>query len=568
MNLLRFLFRSARGLALLTGLAALASGACNAGLIALVNAVLNRPQISAALMIGSFVALGFGKLTTNFVSQVLVAKFSQRAIARLRCDLVGKILSVPLRHLEELGAPRLMVALGEDVLTVAEALLLIPNFAVNLAVLCGGAVYLCCLSWKVAVGMFAFILLGAAGYRLLVANGFEHLRRAREEADRLYAHFRALTDGIKELKLHRSRCGKFLSDCIRPATENVSRHNIAAEFRFILAHGWSQLLFFTLVGLILFLLPVLQHINPRALTGYIVATLYLMGPLTGVLGVMAAIGRANVALEKIERLGFSLARHDTEEWSLIRPERKLEFAQLELVGVTHSYHHEKDDSHFILGPMNLTFRPGELVFLVGGNGSGKSTLAKIITGLYPPEAGQLRLDGRAISASSRDDYRQLFSAVFADFYVFETLLGLDVVNLDGQAQNYLAELHLDHKVKIRDGRLSTVDLSQGQRKRLALLTAYLEDRPFYLFDEWASDQDPQFKEIFYRKILSDLKARGKAVVVITHDDRYFACADRILKLDFGKLVYDRRSVVPRVAEPALQPASNGDGVLSSTVQSL
>ncbi|HKW29803.1 MAG TPA: cyclic peptide export ABC transporter [Verrucomicrobiae bacterium] len=342
---------------------------------------------------------------------------------------------------------------------------------------------------------------------------------------------------------------------------------MGAELRFILAHGWSQLLFFILVGLVLFLLPALQHVNPRALTGYIVATLYLMGPLTGVLGVMAAIGRANVALEKIERLGSSLAAHSSETCLLAKPESKLDFERLELAGVTHSYHHEKDDSHFILGPMNLVFQPGELVFIVGGNGSGKSTLAKIITGLYPPEAGQLRLDGQTISNANRDDYRQLFSTVFSDFYVFETLLGLTGVNLDGRAQNYLAELHLDHKVKVRDGRLSTVDLSQGQRKRLALLTAYLEDRPFYLFDEWASDQDPQFKEIFYRQILPDLKARGKAVVIITHDDRYFCCADRVIKLDYGKLVYDRPTAEPP-EEPVL-PATNGDNhVLSSSVQSL
>ncbi|MBW8863333.1 MAG: ATP-binding cassette domain-containing protein [Verrucomicrobia bacterium] len=197
------------------------------------------------------------------------------------------------------------------------------------------------------------------------------------------------------------------------------------------------------------------------------------------------------------------------------------------------------------------------MFIVGGNGSGKSTLAKIITGLYPPEAGEIHLDGKKITNGDRDDYRQLFSAVFADFYIFETLLGLDATDLDSRARHYLAELHLDHKVKVRDGRLSTLDLSQGQRKRLALLTAYIEDRPFYLFDEWASDQDPQFKEIFYRQLLPDLKARGKAVVVITHDDRYFSVADRVIKLDYGKLVNDTRATVHLREERAPKLENNG-----------
>jgi putative pyoverdin transport system ATP-binding/permease protein len=500
---------------------------------------------------------------SNFISQVVLARFSQGAIANLRRDLVKKILAVPLRHLEELGAPRLMVALSEDVLTVAESLLMVPNFAVNIATLCGGAVYLCWHSWKIALGMALFILLGAVGYRFMVGSGFARLRLAREEADKLFAHFRALTEGIKELKLHRRRRGKFLSDCIQAATENFARHNIAAETRFILAQGWSQLLFFALLGLILFLLPALQNVTPRALTGYIVIALWLIGPLTGVLGVLSAFGRANVALEKINRLGFSLAAHNTEEFSPARAEDETVFEQLELVGVTHSYNHEKDDSPFTLGPMNLVFRPGELVFIVGGNGSGKSSLAKIITGLYPPESGEIHLDGKKITNRDRDDYRQLFSAVFSDFYIFETLLGLNGKNLDGQSQKYLAELHLDHKVRVQNGRLSTIDLSQGQRKRLALLTAYLEDRPFYLFDEWASDQDPQFKEIFYHHILPDLKARGKAVVVITHDDRYFSAADRIIKLDYGKLVHDQRAAILPF-EPALRTHNNG--ALSRTNQ--
>jgi putative ATP-binding cassette transporter len=93
---------------------------------------------------------------------------------------------------------------------------------------------------------------------------------------------------------------------------------------------------------------------------------------------------------------------------------------------------------------------------------------------------------------------------------------------------------------VREGAFSTLALSQGQRKRLALLTAYLEDRPIYLFDEWAADQDPQFKEIFYHHLLPELRARNKTVLVITHDDRYYDVADRLIKLDYGKLVYDGR----------------------------
>jgi putative pyoverdin transport system ATP-binding/permease protein len=242
-----------------------------------------------------------------------------------------------------------------------------------------------------------------------------------------------------------------------------------------------------------------------------------------------------VALQKVEKLGISLAASPAEDVAADRPDREWSFQRLELVRVMHSYHSEKEDSNFILGPISLILHPGELVFLVGGNGSGKSTLAKIITGLYFPEAGEIRLNGKLIGNRNRDDYRQMFSAVFADFCLFDTLLGLNAPNLDTRAREYLTQFHLNHKVKIENGNLSTTSVSQGQRKRLALLTAYLEDRPIYLFDEWASDQDPQFKAVFYTELLPELKARGKTVLVITHDDKYFHLADRILKLEDGRL---------------------------------
>jgi putative ATP-binding cassette transporter len=343
MILIRYLLRIAPRLMVWTSAIAFLSGACNAGLIALVNYAINHQDSLTTNLVIGFALLGLGKIVTNYISQVSLARFSQEAVAGLRRDLVTKILGVPLRQIENLGASRLMVALTEDVLNVTQALLIIPNFAVNLSILCGGAIYLGWLSWKVALGMSVFILLGAVGYRLLIANGFSYLTAAREEEDRLFGYFRALTDGIKELKLHRERRGKFLDDNIQSTTQNFARHNVEAEKRFILAQGWSQLLFFSLVGAILFLLPRLEHITTAALTGYVVTTLYLMGPLAGVLSVLSAFGRANISLQKIESLGVALGDQSHETCALTPGDRQTTFEKVELINVTHSYHRERED---------------------------------------------------------------------------------------------------------------------------------------------------------------------------------------------------------------------------------
>ncbi len=536
MRLLRFLFRYSPAMVIWTSAAALLSGAFSTGLLALITTALNRHGRLGPMLVIAFCALGLGRFLTNALAQVALAHFSQATTARLRVDLVSKILAVPLRQIEELGAPRLMVALTEDILEITQATLSIPIFAVNSAVLLGGAVYLAWLSFPVFLGMFAFGIVGAITYRLLIRSGFGHLSAARDGQDRLFQHFRSLTEGIKELKLHRARREAYVTEDVARAAAVCQKHNVAAELRFIIAQNWNQLLFLALIGLILFLLPRLESVSPQAMTGFVIATLYLMGPLAGLLGCLSVFSRANVSLRKVEQLGLALSRFPTDNRVADRSRLASEpFETLELVQVKHRYHREREDDSFMLGPIDLTLRPGELVFLIGGNGSGKSTLAKVITGLYPPADGEIRLNGSLIGDHNRDDYRQCFSAVFSDYFLFERIAGAGGADADRRARDYLASLHLDHKVSVKDGVFSTTQLSQGQRKRLALLCAYIEDRPFYLFDEWASDQDPLFKDVFYTRLLPELRSLHKAVLVITHDDRYFGSADRLIKLDYGRI---------------------------------
>lgn len=539
MKIIYFLMRYSRRYLVLAVVAGIISGAANTGLLAIINAVLadqsSKPQLAVA-----FIGLCLLVPLARIASELLLTRLGQGALYQLRMDLSRQILGVPLRRLEELGPHRLLTALTDDIPTITNIVSLIPIACINAAVAISCLAYMGWLSWPMLLAVIAVIVLGIVSYQLPVVKAFQYMRLARREGDNLFSHFRALTSGIKELKIHGDRRKAFLSDMLETTAKNFSRHSISGQMIYTVAASWGQLLVFVVIGLLLFVLSGWIAISGAVLTGFTLAILYLMTPLQLIMNTLPNMGRAGVALGNVEELGLTLTPSRSEEDS---PKELTPMAStwsgLEMRGVTHSYRREGEDSVFILGPIDLSFRPGELVFLTGGNGSGKTTLAKLILGLYQPESGEIRLNNQPLVNETTDYYRQHFSVVFSDFFLFDSLLGLNADDLDARARQYLSQLHLDHKVQVKDGTLSTIDLSQGQRKRLALLTAYLEDRPIYVFDEWAADQDPMFKEVFYYQLLPELKARGKTIIAITHDDRYYHVGDRVVKLADGRIVYDK-----------------------------
>jgi len=128
-----------------------------------------------------------------------------------------------------------------------------------------------------------------------------------------------------------------------------------------------------------------------------------------------------------------------------------------------------------------------------------------------------------------------FSAIFIDFHLFDRFYGIQN-GIDPKKVNDLLKLmKLDHKVTVQNNQFSTTDLSTGQRKRLAMIIAIMEDKPIYVFDERAADQSPGFRDYFYYQLLPSLKQKGKTVIAVTHDQQYFDIADRILEMDYGCL---------------------------------
>lgn len=525
--------KTALAFSIATGLIA---GVSSAWLLTLITRALESGRHDGAVeFAATFFALCFVGLASSAVSLILLSRIAQENLYSLRLWLSRCILAAPLRQVQALGAHRLMAALTRDIESVVVAQEVLPALFIEGSKVVAVFAYLWLLSPPLFLIVATYVIVSVAGLQAPQKWAWRWLERARQTENSMFNHFRAATEGGKELKMDARRRQAFLDDELRDTADALKTQRIKALVIFVLIDRWAETLFYLLLGFILFVVPRFQTASSETLTGFTLAILFLGGPLSLVGGWLPNIGKGVVALRNIEAMGLRLTAEADVAADAPPAFRQPRPGALELEGVTHRYTSENDDVGYRLGPIALRIEPGELIFVTGGNGSGKTTLALLILGLFPPDAGAIRLGGTLVTHDNREAYRQNFSAVFADAFIFDSLLGYAGAEAQERAEELLALLKLDNKLHIEDGRFSTVDLSRGQRKRLALLTAYVEDRPFYLFDEWAAEQDPQFRELFYRKLLPDLKARGKTVIVITHDDRYFHLADRVLRMVSGQI---------------------------------
>jgi putative pyoverdin transport system ATP-binding/permease protein len=541
MKLIYFLAKRSKGALVWAVISGIISGICTSGLLGVINRALNENQISSTNLIPVFVFLAVAVPVARITSEALLTRIGQNALLNLRMEMSRLFLNQPLRRMEELGSHRILGVLLEDIPSITGLLSMAPLLCINSAVVIACLAYLGWLSPRLFVIMLVFMVIGITTYLAPLRMAIGKFRAVREEYDNLQKQFNALIGGAKELKLHRERRAAFLDGMVARSAGKLRDDNVAGFNIYTIATSWGQLLAFVVIGLLIIVNANVSH-GHQAITGFALCLLYLVGPLQMIMNATPQIGRARVAIENIDKLDLDL-RQAVEAGPANRSfKADPEGGRIDFVEVTYRYPGQ-DGKEFELGPINLSFEPGEIVVLAGGNGSGKTTLAKLLCGLYLPLSGTIRFQGRDITADAIDDYRQYFSVVFSDFHLFETLLGLDGGEMNNRARMYLQDLGLNTKVSIVDGKFSTLNLSQGQRKRLALLVAYLEDRPIYLFDEWAADQDPRFKETFYRSLLPDLKERGKTIILISHDDRFYDVGDRIITLDSGMVTAETRQSI-------------------------
>lgn len=473
---------------------------------------------------------------TKRVVNIWLTTHVQQAILQLRLRILDKVRSSRLMSYEGLDRSQLINALSENTLVIVEGAKYFGEGVPAAIMLLCSFIYVGVISKAAMIIVAVCVPAAAVVIWALNRSIAEDLNTAMHKEDEFLTAFHQLLDGFKELKMSRRKSGDLFDNYLSQCSKQAKDLNTKAAVSVVRSDIYNYLFFYLLLASMLFLLPKLTVISAGETMSITTILLFLLGNGTVFVQALPNITKTDVAIGNITRMEEAL--DDLEppvDSSLANPwlpegdERDIVLRNLYF-----SYAGPRDQS-FSVHVDHLTVKAGELLYIQGGNGSGKSTLLKLLTGLYRPAVGSIEYGGTAVSMENLQYYRECFSIIFADFHLFDRVYGLEGVDA-GRVEELLVEMQLSAKTSYAQGAFRNLNLSTGQRKRLALLVALLEDRPVCVFDEVAADQDPQFRKYLYEVMLQNLKRQGKTIIAVTHDDRYFHTADRVLKMEYGRLL--------------------------------
>lgn len=515
------------------------SGIANGALLALINAGASaaaEQELSFRLLLLFLISIAvFIVAKKNSLARTMARV--EGMVRHVRVRICDKLRHTELPYFESLGSARLYTTLGEDANLISQSAFIIANAAQEAVMLVFALFYVAWLSplafWILA-GAIVIAVVFYSIHRRTLSGDLGRLSRNESE---LLESLQHITGGFKELKLHRAKNDALFAHFAGTAGE-TERLKLQLGVRFVTDIMFSHVFFYVLIGVIVFLLPRVVPTFSEVVMKMTAAVLFIVAPLEMIVNAMPMFARSGVALGNLYRLETQLDAHSDNGQPPIHEGALAGFTTISLERAFYAYRDKSDGQAFTIGPIDLELRRGEIIFIVGGNGSGKSTLLKVLTGLYRPVAGSLRIDGRELGHREVLAWRELISAVFADFHLFDRLHGLEPD--EDAVRREIERMQLSGKTDYVGGRFTNIDLSTGQRKRLALIAALLEDRPVYVFDEWAADQDAQFRAFFYETILRRLREEGKTVIAVTHDDRYWHIADQLIRMELGRVWSDER----------------------------
>jgi putative ATP-binding cassette transporter len=490
----------------------------------------DRPAFYLVLFAIALSAFLFGR---RFV-MIRTGALAERIVAKIRLRIIDKIRRSNLLLYERVGKSHIYSALNESTFTLSSSATYIAmglSAAFMLLFSIGYIAFLSLPAFLLTVGALAGGVWIYSQNRKTVS---EETAKSTQKEREFIGTLDHLLDGFKEVKMHEPRnedlYQKHLARTIGEAEQGKNR----TTRYFVRISLFGQTFFFALLAIVIFILPSYSPSEAGNVMAISAIILFIMGPLGDVIGAFPFLLRSNAAIANIRQLEVALdaaaGRASLVEGPVAHQFRSFQY--IECTDVTFAYDEVLGRDSFRLGPFDLTIHSKEILFLVGGNGSGKSTLLKILTGLYPCRSGTISVDGQPITPSNLPAYRSLFSTVFTDFHLFDRLYGLGEQD-PAKINALLSQMELSDFVSIVEGRFTTTSLSTGQKKRLALIVALLEGRPILVFDEVGADQDPHFRKYYYEVILRQLQDEGRTIIAASHDEPFFHCADRILRMEFG-----------------------------------
>jgi putative pyoverdin transport system ATP-binding/permease protein len=470
---------------------------------------------------------------SRIIFENLTSKICKRQIDKLR--------HAHMQDLEKMGQSEIYSRITKELDTITHFSPIVVDAAQGAVLVSFSLVYLYVLSKMTFLLMIGATVLGSFFFLFKQKEITTYTEQSTQKEIELFTGLSHILDGFKEIKLDQAKNNALMNYITQLADQTKElkiKSGLASNFYFI----FSQISLYLMLGAVVFVLPHFSPTYPEVVIKTTVAILFMMGSLEHMVGVLPHYANINVAVRNIYALEDELDRID-ERHRGVNLNGSTDFRGFQKIGFDSIFFHYKDAFEqplFSIGPLNFHIDANETVFIIGGNGSGKSTFIKVLTGLYFPESGSIQIDDRNVSYSNFAAYRNLFGGVLSEFHLFDRLYGLEEVD-EVKLNEWLKIMQLDHKTSFVDGRFTSLDLSSGQRARLALITTLMEDKPVYVLDEWAAAQDPEFRQYFYEVILADLKKAGKTVLVVSHDDRYFHIPDRILKMEYGKIVESEKA---------------------------
>ncbi len=466
----------------------------------------------------------------------MIARFAadiEQAIDYLRMQLINRLRHADLWKLEHFGQSRLFGSITQSckVISSNSQYLAMASRSVILTVTI--------LLYIATVSMLSFFLLtslliaAAAVYYKLGLSVERCQKDLASDESKLFECVSDLLDGFKEQRLSSAH-----SRALGEDYGKLSSHTLATRSE-LHRESWNQFVFgetmvHVMLGIVVFIVPIYSPAVSKELVKISAAILFMIAPIFGLMQSLTVLRAATAAADRMMVLEEELKALE-EQGSDSEPETVPEnFSVIRMADIEFSFPSQSGEKPFAIGPLNVEIKRGETVFVTGGNGSGKSTFIKLLTGLYHPDRGIVQVDNRVISYDKLASYRALIAPVFSDFHLFSHLYGIETIDKLA-AEDLLNWMEMEHIAGIKGNRFTRTNLSTGQRKRLALVAALLEAKPILVLDEWAADQDSLFRKKFYHDLLPELRRRGLTIIAVTHDDRYFDAADRLLHLEEGRI---------------------------------